>query len=252
LQLTYHRELRADFYHQRAPLAVGRRDRGVARADRASDPLFGLGSRPALQKDTRTRNVHASTAIEGNPLTLEEGRPIPYSDARVRREVLNYFAGLRYIEKHAHKPSIGHDDIFDLHRVLAANETDAAPDRSGPRGKSGAKENRALYVEKTLKPPTIAGLFPLFDPEYSQNSSSLIRPGLTNRSNSKYRRGRLGARNAGTTLGAEHATRYVSLVRGKRSGAIEVKQRKFHSQHTTFRCRYSDLLPKASSLKSRV
>ena len=29
---------------------------------------------PALQKDTRTRNVHASTAIEGNPLTLEEVR----------------------------------------------------------------------------------------------------------------------------------------------------------------------------------
>ena len=26
---------------------------------------------PALQKDTRTRNGHASTAIEGNPLTLE-------------------------------------------------------------------------------------------------------------------------------------------------------------------------------------
>lgn len=26
---------------------------------------------PALQKDTRIRNVHASTAIEGNPLTLE-------------------------------------------------------------------------------------------------------------------------------------------------------------------------------------
>jgi len=26
---------------------------------------------PALQKDTRTRNGHASTTIEGNPLTLE-------------------------------------------------------------------------------------------------------------------------------------------------------------------------------------
>ena len=25
---------------------------------------------PALQKDSRTRNAHASTAIEGNPLTL--------------------------------------------------------------------------------------------------------------------------------------------------------------------------------------
>ena len=26
---------------------------------------------PALQKDTRARNTHSSTAIEGNPLTLE-------------------------------------------------------------------------------------------------------------------------------------------------------------------------------------
>jgi hypothetical protein len=31
----------------------------------------GLSWIPALQKDTRTRNGHASMAIEGNPLTLE-------------------------------------------------------------------------------------------------------------------------------------------------------------------------------------
>ncbi len=95
--------------------------------ERIERATLSLAWVPALQKDTRTRNVHASTAIEGNPLTLEEvraleeGRPIPYSDARARREVLNYFAGLRYIEKHAHKASIGHDDIFDLHRILAGN-----------------------------------------------------------------------------------------------------------------------------------
>ena len=71
---------------------------------------------PALQKDTRTRNVHASTAIEGNPLTLEqvkaleEGREIAASDARSRREVVNYFAGLRYVEKHAMKERIRHED----------------------------------------------------------------------------------------------------------------------------------------------
>ena len=29
---------------------------------------------PALQKDTRARNTHSSTAIEGNPLTLEQVR----------------------------------------------------------------------------------------------------------------------------------------------------------------------------------
>jgi Fic family protein len=64
---------------------------------------------PALQKDTRARNVHASTAIEGNPLTLEqvraleEGREVTAADSRSRREVLNYFAALRYIDKHAGK-----------------------------------------------------------------------------------------------------------------------------------------------------
>lgn len=79
---------------------------------------------PALQKDSRSRNVHASTAIEGNPLTLEqvraleEGREIVASDARSRREVLNYFAGLRYVEKHAMKERIVHEDLFELHRIL--------------------------------------------------------------------------------------------------------------------------------------
>ena len=29
---------------------------------------------PALQKDTRARNTHSSTAIEGNPLTLDEAK----------------------------------------------------------------------------------------------------------------------------------------------------------------------------------
>lgn len=80
---------------------------------------------PALQKDTRTRNGHASTAIEGNPLTLEqvraleEGRELLASDARSSREVLNYFAGLRYVEKHSTKKNIRHEDLFDLHRILA-------------------------------------------------------------------------------------------------------------------------------------
>jgi len=80
---------------------------------------------PALQKDTRTRNVHASTAIEGNPLTLEqvraleEGRELLASDQRSQREVLNYFAGLRYVEKHANKKTIRHNDVFALHKLLA-------------------------------------------------------------------------------------------------------------------------------------
>src|SRR5450432_4030369 len=62
---------------------------------------------PALQKDTRTRNTHSSTAIEGNPLTLEQvgavedGREIPAVAPRVKREVVNYFAALRFVEQNA-------------------------------------------------------------------------------------------------------------------------------------------------------
>src|ERR1700721_2527143 len=72
---------------------------------------------PALQKDTRTRNTHSSTAIEGNPLTLEqvgaveEGRAIPGVAQRAKREVVNYLAGLRFIEKNAKIPAINHEDI---------------------------------------------------------------------------------------------------------------------------------------------
>ena len=85
---------------------------------------------PALQKDSRTRNGHASTAIEGNPLTLEqvraleEGRELAASDTRSSREVLNYFSGLRYVEKHAGKKIIHHEDLFELHRILADSVMD--------------------------------------------------------------------------------------------------------------------------------
>src|SRR5437764_13595157 len=67
---------------------------------------------PGLQKDTRTRNTHASTAIEGNPLTLEqvraveEGREMPAIAARAKREITNYLAGLRFIENKAQLPAI--------------------------------------------------------------------------------------------------------------------------------------------------
>jgi Fic family protein len=80
---------------------------------------------PALQKDSRIRNAHSSTAIEGNPLTLEqvraieEGRDIPATALRARREVANYFAGLRFVEKNAHLRAIAHPHILKLHRILA-------------------------------------------------------------------------------------------------------------------------------------
>ena len=106
------------------------RDRVAALRERIQNAVVDLAWIPALQKDTRTRNVHASTAIEGNPLTLEqvraleEGRELSTPGARPKREVINYFAGLRYVERHAGKKKTGHTDILELHRILAGEVMD--------------------------------------------------------------------------------------------------------------------------------
>ena len=106
---------------------------------------------PALQKDSRARNVHASTAIEGNPLTLEqvraleEGRELTAASERSRREVLNYFAGLRYIEKHAARKTIRHEDVFALHRILAKGVMD--------QGEAGRYRSITVKVGRYVPPP---------------------------------------------------------------------------------------------------
>ena len=136
----------------------------AALRERILGAMVELSWMPALQKDTRTRNVHASTAIEGNPLTLEqvraveEGREPAASDPRSRREVVNYFAGLRYVEKNAAKKTIRHEDLFNLHRILAGEVMD--------QGEAGRYRSIAVRVGNYL-PPTpneVSGLmFELLD-----------------------------------------------------------------------------------------
>src|SRR5215470_11433310 len=106
---------------------------------------------PALQKDTRIRNAHSSTAIEGNPLTLEqvraieEGREIPATAQRPRREVANYFAGLRFMEKNAQKETITHKEVLKLHRILAGEVMD--------QGKAGEYRSIRVKVGSFIPPP---------------------------------------------------------------------------------------------------
>jgi Fic family protein len=55
---------------------------------------------------------------------LEEGRELSTPEARPKREILNYFSGLRYIEKHSIKKTFRHEDILELHRILAGEVMD--------------------------------------------------------------------------------------------------------------------------------
>lgn len=60
----------------------------------------------------------ASAACHKTRLMLDRGE-LAAVDTRPKREVLNCFAGLRYVEKHAKKKTIRHEDIFESHRLLA-------------------------------------------------------------------------------------------------------------------------------------
>lgn len=106
---------------------------------------------PALQKDTRIRNAHSSTAIEGNPLTLEqvraieEGRELPATGPRPHREVTNYFAGLRFVEKNVRLNAVAHREVFKLHRIMAGKVMD--------QGEAGKYRTIRVRVGGYVPPP---------------------------------------------------------------------------------------------------
>lgn len=68
-------------------------------------------------------------------------------DARPKREVLNYFAGLRYVEKHARKRTLRHEDIFELHRLLASKVMD--------QGEAGRYRTIAVRVGRHVPPAAV-------------------------------------------------------------------------------------------------
>src|SRR3989338_1805969 len=113
---------------------------------------------PALQREARVHNTHSSTAIEGNPLTLEqvqllaEGQPVAASTERAQREVLNYFAGLRFIQQHQRTRPITHEHILKLHARIAAGVMD--------QGTAGRYRDIAVRVGHHKPPPAeqVSGL----------------------------------------------------------------------------------------------
>ena len=134
---------------------------------------------PALQKDSRVRTTHSSTAIEGNPLTLEqvraleEGKELSAVTRRSTREVLNYFAALRFIEKNARKNKLSHEDILKLHKIVAGGGV-------MDQGTAGQYRAIAVHVGRFVPPPPneVSGLmFELL--EWYNVEAPKLSPALT-------------------------------------------------------------------------
>jgi len=84
----------------------------------------GVSWVPTLQRDAAARQAHSSTAIEGNPLTLEEvkilvdGGDLPHAKPRSVQEVLNYLAALRFVEKQEKSKEISNEKVLKLHSII--------------------------------------------------------------------------------------------------------------------------------------
>ena len=140
------------------PALLARVEQIAALRERILSATVEVAWIPALQKDTRTRNTHSSTAIEGNPLTLEqvraveEGREIPAVAVRAKREVVNYFAALRFVEKNAAQKTITPEEILRLHKTIAGEVMD--------QGTAGRYRTIAVRVGGYVPPPpqVVSGL----------------------------------------------------------------------------------------------
>ncbi len=113
---------------------------------------------PFLQKDAQIKNTHGSTAIEGNPLSIEEvailegGGDLPVRTSRSKKEVLNYFDALRFVEKNALKKKITNADLLALHKIISDGVMD--------QGCAGEYRRIDVYVEY-YQPPKFMKIFQL-------------------------------------------------------------------------------------------
>lgn len=98
----------------------------------------------ALRREALIRNAHASTAIEGNPLSLEQvsdlalGREI-MATRKAKVEVLNYLKVLEYLPIIADEKNITEKTVLTIHKLLTK---DVLENRSD----SGVYRNRQVVI----------------------------------------------------------------------------------------------------------
>ncbi len=76
---------------------------------------------------------------------VEEGREIPAVTTRAKREVVNYFAALRFVEKNSAKKTVSHEDVLRLHKIMAGDVMD--------QGTAGRYRTIAVRVGRYVPPP---------------------------------------------------------------------------------------------------
>ena len=111
----------------------------------------------SLRRDALIRAAHASTAIEGNPLTLEEvsqlarGRKI-MATRKAKQEVLNYIKVLENIEKYQEGGIITEKILLKLHKDVT-RETLENPEYEGQYRKLQVYVGNRITGKVVFMPP---------------------------------------------------------------------------------------------------
>ena len=112
-----------------------------------------------LRRDAILKSAHASTAIEGNPLTLEEvsalaeGREI-MARRKDRQEVLNYLEALTTISEYSKRMPFTAKDLLEIHRTITKGTMEEPKDEGRYRERQVVVMNRATGEIVFNPPPT--------------------------------------------------------------------------------------------------
>lgn len=112
----------------------------------------------SLRREALLRSAHSSTAIEGNPLTLEQVSELAAGrDIMVRRkdkkEVLNYLEALEKIPEFAERKPFKLTDLLELHKLVTRDTLENPADEGSFRNQQVAVVNRATG-QIIFMPPT--------------------------------------------------------------------------------------------------
>ncbi len=113
----------------------------------------------SLRKDAIIRNAHASTGIEGNPLSLSEvselaaGRDVS-ATRRSKQEVLNYLDVLEHLSDLVSDDQIAEDIILNIHKLLTKETLDNPEDVGRYRNRQVVVGNRVTGEVIYMPPDT--------------------------------------------------------------------------------------------------
>ncbi len=119
----------------------------------------------SLRRDALIHSAHASTAIEGNQLTLEEVSALAQGrDIMVKRkdkqEVINYLKALEEIPRNSQKTALGLPGLLKMHKTVTAGTLDDPKDEGAFRTCRVAVVNKATG-QIVFEPPAVKMVKPL-------------------------------------------------------------------------------------------